>query len=223
MNKHQFIYNSIVKSGYQDRSSVFVFEIYHGPKKKNDSKNLFDKVSILEKQSLDYLRKQDRILDIGAGAGRLTVYLQKKGYNITALEKSKTICNILRKRNIKKIINTDIFKYFPKNKYDVALFVKVFSIFGKKKENVAKFLNFLTKKILNKNGKIIFVLTEPESRKTGITKRRFIFKEKTGPWFESIYPSAKDVMKIARKNGLLIEKFERDNSNHYFLILKNKL
>ncbi len=221
-NKHQSIYDSIIKAGYQNKNTTFIFEVYQGPKNKHNVEVLFNKVSILEKRALSYSKKQDRILDIGAGAGRISMYLQKKGYNITTLEKSATICNILRKRGIKRLVKTDIFKYFPKKKYDVALSINIYSLFTEKGENITKLINFLTEKILNKNGELIFVLKEPKSKKTEVVKRRFIFKEKIGPWFESIYPSAKNIIKLAKKNGFFIKKFEKGEFDKYFLILKNK-
>ena len=227
MNKHQSIYDSIIKNGYQNRDTLFEFEIEHvsGKHRRYHSfyvDNLFDKISSLEIEVLSRFRKKDRILDIGAGAGRVSMYLQKKGYNITALEKSAVICNILRKRGIKKVVKTDIFKYLPKKKYDVVLFINVYSVFGKKKENITKLLNFLKEKILNKNGELIFILKESGSKRIEVIKRRFIFKEKIGPWFESIYPFAKDITKLAKKSGFFIKKFEKDEFNKYFLILKNK-
>jgi len=224
MNKHQFIYNTIIKNGYQNRNVIHVLEIKNKNKKYkryyHQAKILFDKINLLELEALSHLKKQDKILDVGAGAGRISIYLQEKGCNVTALEKSITICNILRKRGIKKVVKADVFKYFPKNKYDFVLFINTYSLFGKKEENIIYLFDFLKEKILNKDGKLIFILTEPRSKKTEIIKRRFIFKKEIGPWFESIYPSVKDVIKLAKESGLLIEKFKENNSNQYFLIFK---
>jgi hypothetical protein len=52
-----------------------------------------------------------KILDIGAGAGCHSIYLQKSGKDVSALEVSQLCCNVLEKRGIKKIINSDILSY----------------------------------------------------------------------------------------------------------------
>ncbi|MBL7154908.1 MAG: class I SAM-dependent methyltransferase [Candidatus Portnoybacteria bacterium] len=220
MNKHQSIYDSIIKSGHQDRNTAFVFEVYHGRKSKVNAGILFNKISILEKRALDYLKRQDRILDIGAGAGRISIYLQRKGYNITALDKSRAICKVLKKRDIRKIINADIFKYTPKRKYDVVLFIKVYAGFDEKKENIDRLLKFLIERVLVKNGRLIFFLSETKSRGTEFMKRQLIFKGKISPWLKSLHPSSEDIIKSAENNDLSIKKLERNNSDQYFLILK---
>jgi len=48
------------------------------------------------------------ILDIGAGAGCHSIYLQKAGKDVTALDVSKLCCDVLSHRGIKKVINSDI-------------------------------------------------------------------------------------------------------------------
>jgi SAM-dependent methyltransferase len=54
-------------------------------------------------------RSKGKILDIGAGAGCHSVYLQKAGNDVTALDVSQLCCEVMTKRRIKKVINSDIF------------------------------------------------------------------------------------------------------------------
>lgn len=51
-----------------------------------------------------------KVLDVGAAAGCHSIILQKKGYNVTALEKSSLASEVLIKRGIQKVINKDIFE-----------------------------------------------------------------------------------------------------------------
>jgi SAM-dependent methyltransferase len=53
-------------------------------------------------------RCNGKILDIGAGAGCHSIYLQKAGKDVTALDVSQLCCEVLVKRGIKKVINNDI-------------------------------------------------------------------------------------------------------------------
>lgn len=51
------------------------------------------------------------ILDVGACAGPHSDYLQQKGFEVTALETSALCCEVLKDRNITKIVQKDIFKF----------------------------------------------------------------------------------------------------------------
>jgi len=61
-----------------------------------------------------------KILDIGAGAGCHSDYLQKSGKDVTSVEISQLCCSVLEKRGIKKIVNSDILS-FETEKYDTLL------------------------------------------------------------------------------------------------------
>jgi SAM-dependent methyltransferase len=69
----------------------------------------FNEMPRLERIALK--RCNGKILDIGAGAGCHSVYLQKSGKDVTALEVSKLCCDVLQKRGVKKIVNSDIVSY----------------------------------------------------------------------------------------------------------------
>jgi len=60
------------------------------------------------------------ILDVGACAGAHSIYLQSKGFEVTALETSALSCQVLKNRNIVNVIQQDIFK-FANQKFDTIL------------------------------------------------------------------------------------------------------
>src|SRR5690606_16891191 len=57
------------------------------------------------------------VLDVGAGAGSHCLYLQNRGFEVTALEISKTACEIMKDRGVKQVVNANIFHY-RKKKFD---------------------------------------------------------------------------------------------------------
>lgn len=68
------------------------------------------------------------------------------------------------------------------------------------------------------------ILNEPTSGKTEIIKRRFIFRGKIGPWFESVHPYSYEIRVLAENKGFLIKNFKIDNySGQFFLILKKEI
>jgi len=63
-----------------------------------------------------------RILDIGAGAGRHSLYLQDKGYDVHAIEVCPELAfDVLPKRGIRSIECADIFSYSSEHEFDTLL------------------------------------------------------------------------------------------------------
>ncbi len=67
----------------------------------------FTEMPILEQKALE--RSKGVILDVGAGAGSHSLWLQEHGYDVTALEKSVLACDVIRRRGVGKVINQDFF------------------------------------------------------------------------------------------------------------------
>ncbi|HWL00470.1 MAG TPA: methyltransferase domain-containing protein [Parapedobacter sp.] len=63
-----------------------------------------------------------RVLDVGAGAGSHALFLQKRGTDVTALERSPLAGEVMRARGVKQVITTDFFEY-DKARYDTLLFL----------------------------------------------------------------------------------------------------
>ena len=94
-----------------------------------------------------------KVLDIGAGAGCHSVYLQKKNVDVTALEVSELCCNIIREQGLEQILNTDILS-FQGEKYDtILLLMNGVGIAG----TIAGLKDLLwhLKKLLTEDGKIL--------------------------------------------------------------------
>ena len=72
----------------------------------------------LEKKAMSLCR--GTILDIGACAGAHSVYLHKKGFEVTSLETSALCCEVLRDKKLLHVIQEDILK-FNHQKFDTIL------------------------------------------------------------------------------------------------------
>lgn len=86
-----------------------------------DPKYLFrtyKEMPALEKKALNLCK--GTVLDVGACAGSHSLYLQEKGIDVTALEISTLCCEVLKSRNIHKVIQQDVFK-FNEQKFDTIL------------------------------------------------------------------------------------------------------
>lgn len=78
----------------------------------------YKKMPALEKKAMSLCK--GKVLDVGACAGVHSVYLQEKGFEVTALETSALCCEVLKNRNIENVIQQDIFK-FNNQKFDTIL------------------------------------------------------------------------------------------------------
>ncbi|MDP4204888.1 MAG: methyltransferase domain-containing protein [Bacteroidota bacterium] len=111
----------------------------------------FKSMPLLERKALQLAK--GRILDVGAGAGCHSLYLQEKGYDVHSIDISPLLCNVMTERGIKNVICTDIFQYSDQ-KFDTILFLM-------NGIGVAKNLNGLVpllvhlREILNPGGSIL--------------------------------------------------------------------
>lgn len=94
-----------------------------------------------------------KILDVGAAAGCHSLVLQKKGYNITALERSELAANVMKERGIIKVVQADIYEYKEKQFNTILLLMNGTGI-GGTLEGLKKLLTHL-KSLLLEGGQIL--------------------------------------------------------------------
>jgi SAM-dependent methyltransferase len=95
-----------------------------------------------------------RVLDIGAGAGCHAVYLQQKGFEVTALDHSAQAIETCRLQNINHYIQSSLLEFQPETQYDtLLLLMNGTGIFGRLNQT-ALYLQKL-KSLLNPGGQIL--------------------------------------------------------------------
>ena len=111
----------------------------------------FKKMPPLEQKALNLCKGS--ILDIGCGAGSHSLYLQKKGYPVTALDQSPGAIETCKQRGIEQTVLQDI-QDFELQKYDTLLMLmNGIGIVGKLK-NIDRFFSHL-KSLLQPKGQIL--------------------------------------------------------------------
>ena len=70
-----------------------------------------------------YIKKGNKILDIGAGTGKYSIYFYNKGYDVTAVELVKHNLRVLEKNepNIKALQGNALDLKLPDNSFDIVL------------------------------------------------------------------------------------------------------
>jgi len=111
----------------------------------------FDEMPLLEKKALQLC--QGSVLDVGAGAGSHSLYLQKKGFEVTALDASQGAIETCRLRGIQHTAQTTI-ETFSGKKYDTLLLLMNGIGLAGTLQNLGDFLAHL-KKLLRPGGQLI--------------------------------------------------------------------
>ncbi|MGF7138442.1 class I SAM-dependent methyltransferase [Roseimarinus sediminis] len=78
----------------------------------------FRQMPKLERMALR--KSKGKILDVGAGAGCHSVWMQAEGMDVTALEISQLCCEVMKDRGLKNIINRSVFD-LKDSKFDTIL------------------------------------------------------------------------------------------------------
>ena len=123
---------------------------YFGGIKENRKKSYEDTVR-RTKMIKKYLKKSDKILEIGSGHGFFIESMYNNGYNITGIEISQEKRNLAKKITKAQILDIDINQNIPKMaKFNVIVLFHVL-------EHIVNPIEFLKKirNLLTKNGKII--------------------------------------------------------------------
>ncbi len=149
----------------------------------------------IERTALQYCKGS--ILDIGAAAGCHSVILQEKGFDITALEKSEKACDVLRKREIQKVVCADIYEY-SETKFDTLLLLMNGAGIGESLAGLKKLLNHL-KNLLSENGQILIDSSDI----------KYLFEEEDGSlWIDLANESFYGEMEYEVKYKNSVSKFK---------------
>lgn len=186
-------------------------------------------------EQLALKKAKGETLDIGACAGCHSLYLQQKGINVTALERSKKCIEILKDRQIKNIISEDIFKFSGKQFDTILLLMNGTGIAGTIK-NFGVFLSKL-KSLLKPKGQIIIdssdliFLYENEDGSADINiagnyygelMYQTEYKGRKGNPFPWLYLDSELLTHFIESEGLKIESINRGEHYDYLAVIKQK-
>lgn len=163
---------------------------------------------------------EGRILDVGAGSGEHSLYLQNRGYDITALDNSNESCRIMKARGVKNVLCADILNYHLIEKF------KTWLILGRSIGAVGDLNGFriflkAAKNGLTEDGQIILnSINEPSIDTCRTRQLRFEFNGIKGdlvPWFDL---GEHLLQTISYEEGFLVEVVNRDENHNYLAVLK---
>lgn len=181
-----------------------------------------------EKKAIKYAK--GRFLDIGCGAGRVMLYLQKKGFSGIGIDTSPKAIKICRLRGTRKVKIMDIEEVgkFKRGSFDtILMFGYNFGLFASRKK--AKALLKKLFRITSNNAVIIaedrdpYMTSNPinlkyletnskKGRMPGQLRLRVRFMQYSSSWFDYLYVSKKEMINLLKGTGWKIERFIDSNS-----------
>src|SRR3989344_540206 len=184
-----------------------------------------------EKEAIHFAKR--RVLDVGAGAGRVSLHLQQKGLEVTAIDISPLGVKVCKARGVKDIRLLSLEEIISQKTDSFETIV----MFG---NNFGLFKNaFLAKRLLNKMYHItsptVLILAQSSNpyktrkpvhlkyyafnrqrdRMPGQFRVRLRLEEKAGEWFNYLFVSKKEMEGILNGTGWKIKKFFDSDQSLY--------
>ena len=198
----------------------------------------FEDWSEHEKKAMEFVK--GRVLDIGCGAGRHSLYLQRKGFDVVGIDISPLAIKICRLRGLKKarIMSIDEIGKFAPNSFDTVLMLgNNFGLFGdsQKAKRLLRELYKITspRALIIAESRDLYKTDNPahleyhrfnreRGRMPGQLRIRVRFEKYVTDWFDYLLVSKDEMKQILEGTGWEIKKFIDSNNAQYIAIIQKQ-
>lgn len=194
-----------------------------------DPEEMSVEVFFREEEDLSEIEKlalqscQGDILDLGAGAGALSLILQDRGHSITALENDSGCAQLMQALGVTAVIQEDFWDY--QGQFDTVLAMMNGLGLAGTLDTVPKFLKKCMS-LLKPKGQLIFdssdisylyagVAEEKAFDYYGEVRYRYEYKSQTDNWFDWVYVDQDTLFGICKQLGLHFEVLHTDEYQQY--------
>jgi SAM-dependent methyltransferase len=188
-----------------------------------------------ERQAINLAK--GRVLDIGCGAGRFSLHLQQKGFDVTGIDNSRGAVKVCKQRGVKnvRLRSIDEIGRFKPGSFDsVIMMGNNFGLFGgfKKAKRLLKQMHAIT----SAEGQIIAEAVDPyqtnaplhlayhrrnreQGRMSGQLRIRIRHQNIVGAWFDYLLVSQQEMKEILAGTGWEISRVLPDKGPGYTAII----
>lgn len=172
-----------------------------------------------------------KVLDVGAGVGSHALFLQEKGFDITALEVSATACNIMRERGVQQILPEDFFQLKDKQ-FDTLLFLMNGIGLAGTTDGFRELLRH-SKSLLSEKGQLLFDSSDISylydeyriqrpAHYFGEIIYQYEYNGNKGEPFKWLYLDQNMLIDIARAENWVVQILFEDDSDQYLVRMEPK-
>lgn len=180
------------------------------------------------------------VLDVGAGAGRVALYLQQKGCDVVAIDNSPLAIRVCKRRGVKRATVLPIEKigtFKPETFDTIVMFGNNFGLFGnfKKAQRLLKTFH----KITSPHALIITENVDPyrtedpahlsyhkrnkkRGRMPGQLRLRIRYRQYVGDWFDYLLVSQSEMKQILKGTGWKVKTFIDSEEYMYSAIIEKE-
>ncbi len=215
-----------------ERDDGYIDSSPHGPK---NYFSKYDDWASYHQRAMDFVI--GRVLDVGCGAGRHSLYLQRKGFDVFGIDNSPLAIKVAELRGLKKIkiMSIEEINFKPDSFDTIIMMGNNFGLFG-------SFLNaqkLLRKfhKITSSEALIIADTLDPyktdnpdhleyhmynreKGRMGGQVRIRIRFRKYVGRWFDYLMVSKEEMNEILTGTGWKIREFVDSEGSQYIAIIE---
>lgn len=186
----------------------------------------YSQMPFLEKEALRFVK--GKVLDVGAGSGAHSLYLQDNGFDVTSLDVSELSCELMKEQGLKNVICMDIWT-FETEAYDTIMFMMNGIGLVKNLEGLQIFLEYI-KSFLAPKGQILLdssdikymfyddaggLWVDMNSEYYGELEYQLTYKHYTADPFPWLFVDFDRLRNIAIKCGWTVELIYEDDHFHY--------
>jgi len=196
----------------------------------------FDEWPEIERKAMRLVK--GRVVDLGCGAGRVAIHLQRKGFDVVGLDISRLALKVCRGRGLKKVKLGSVQDLrFPRNSFDTAiLFGNNFGLLGgpAKAKSVLRRMH----QMISEGGVILAETFDPygtedpvhlayhrlnrkRGRLPGQIRMRVRYKQYTTPWFDWLLVSKDEMKTLVERTGFKMTGSLDSDGPRYIGILQN--
>lgn len=190
-----------------------------------------------ERKAIRFARGRSA-LDVGCGAGRVALYLQEKGFDVTAIDNSPLVVKTAKARGVKdaRVLPFEQITRFKPGTFDtVVMFGNNFGLFGNRSR--AKRLLKQLHRMTREGAVLLAQSLDPHQtrvpahlayqrrnrrrgRLPGQIRLRIRFNEFVGPWLDYLLVSPAEMSAIVDGTGWEVDRFLMDDGPRYVGVIR---
>jgi SAM-dependent methyltransferase len=178
-----------------------------------------------------------RVLDVGAGAGRWSLHLQKKKHEVVAIDVSPLAVKTCRMRGVRDARLLPITRVSPAlGRFDtVVMMGNNFGLFGGRKR--ARWLLRRLKSLTNPGARIVAESNDPyktkdpahrryhrlnrrRGRMAGQLRIRVRYRDAKTPWFDYLLVSRKEMEALLKDTGWRVKRYIDSDGSAYVAVIE---